>query len=72
MSFVHSKNSICYHDYSAIIVVTGITSLANNTVYVPNIEIVTESQTALIMKDVVTGTRYSLYISGGTITCHTV
>ena len=62
-SFVHSYNSTCNHDYSAIIGGTGITSLANNTVYVPNLEIVGISN-SIIMKSP-DGTRYKITIATG-------
>jgi hypothetical protein len=53
----------CYHDYSVIIGGSGITSLAEHTVYVPNLEIVYDSF-ILKGKD---GLRYEISMSGGTI-----
>lgn len=72
ISFIHSYKSNCYHDYSAILGGTGITSLANNTVYVPQLEIAYGTKTSIIMTDVALGTRYKVYVSGGTLKCESV
>jgi len=54
------------HDNSCIFGGSGITSLSANTVYVPNLEITTNSVTSFVMTDVVDGLRYSVTLSGGT------
>ena len=59
------------HNNSVCIGGEGLTSVATDTVYVPNLEIDTQSVNALIIKDVVDGTRYQLYVSGGTFTIAT-
>lgn len=68
LSFVHSSGSTCNHDGSAIIGGQSITSLSENTVYVPCLEIVNSGATSsqLIMTDKATGQRYEVCISGGT------
>jgi len=62
-SFVHSNYSTCNHNNSAILGGSGITSLEDNMVYVPGLEIVNSN---LIMTDRADGTRYNVYLSGGT------
>lgn len=53
------------HENVVILGGTSINSSANDTVYMPRMEI-TESTTQIIMKDVVTGVRNSVVLSGGT------
>ena len=65
-SFVHSTNSTCNHDRSAILGGQGITSLAADTVYVPNLEIPTVSGTIIMTS--ADGTRYKVTMqNGGTL-----
>ena len=54
------------HERSCIFGGSGYTSLSANTVYVPNLEITTNSVTSFVMTDVVDGLRYSVTLSGGT------
>ena len=66
-SFVHSSGSNCSHANSAIIGGIGITSIEDNMVYVPAIEIASGSTAKIIMTDQVDGLRYSIVLSGGTL-----
>lgn len=68
-SFVYSDSSNCNHDYSAIIGGQNITSLENDMVYVPGLEIVNSK---IVMTDKVDGLRYSVVLSGGTLIIETI
>jgi len=53
---------------NTVVIGSGITATTNNTVYCMNLELTEQSQSSLILKDVDSGDRYYVYISGGTLT----
>lgn len=61
-------NNTVSHEGSVILGGSGLTSVAANTTYVENFEINKQSETSFIVKDVVDGARYKIYVSGGTLT----
>jgi hypothetical protein len=66
-SILGGKNNSAIHSGSAIIGGNEIISKATFTTYVSKLEIDEQIDTAFILKDVVDGTRYKMYISGGTL-----
>lgn len=69
-SFVHISNSSCNHNYSAIIGGLSITSIEENTVYMPNAEIVGNANSIIMTSP--DGTRYKITMAnGGTLSITT-